>query len=144
MVTLTSKSPEETFRLGAELAVSVEAGLVVGLIGDLGAGKTQFVKGFAAGLGITERVHSPTFTLVNEYRSGRLPCYHLDLYRLDTAEQILGAGLEPYFKPAGAITVIEWFDRAANQFPITARSITVRIDSQSETQRTLVYEDSSA
>ena len=144
MVILTSKSPEETFRFGAELAAKAQSGLVLGLIGDLGAGKTQFVKGFAAGLGIADRVHSPTFTLVNEYRSGRIPCYHLDLYRLDTAEQILGAGLEPYFKPDGAITVIEWFDRAAKQIPITARLITVRIDSQSETQRTLVYEDTCA
>lgn len=144
MVTLISKSPEETFRLGSELAAKAEPGLVLGLIGDLGAGKTQFVKGFAAGLGITERVHSPTFTLVNEYRSGRFPCFHLDLYRLDNADQILGAGLASYFKPDGAITVIEWFDRAEDQFPITSRLITVRIDSQSETERTLIYEDSRA
>jgi tRNA threonylcarbamoyladenosine biosynthesis protein TsaE len=144
MVIRISKSPEETFEFGAELAAQAEPGLVLGLIGDLGAGKTQFVKGFAAGLGITERVHSPTFTLVNEYRSGRIPCYHLDLYRLDTPDQILGAGLEPYFRPDAAITIIEWFDRAENQFPISARVITVRIDSQSETQRTLNYEDSCA
>lgn len=144
MVTLISKSPEETFRFGAELAAKAEPGLVLGLIGDLGAGKTQYVKGFAAGLGITERVHSPTFTLVNEYRSGRLPCYHLDLYRLESPHQILGAGLEQYFKPDDAITVIEWFDRAESQIPIPGRLLTVRIDSESETQRTITYDDSRA
>src|SRR5688572_20985699 len=103
MVTLTSKSPEETFRIAAEFAKNAHPGLVLGLIGDLGAGKTQFAKGFASGLGITERVHSPTFTLVNEYRTGRLPCYHLDLYRLDTPEQIHSAGVEPYFQPQDAV-----------------------------------------
>jgi tRNA threonylcarbamoyladenosine biosynthesis protein TsaE len=144
MVTLISKSPEETFRFGAEFAAKAEPGLVLGLVGDLGAGKTQYVKGFAAGLGITERIHSPTFTLVNEYRSGRIPCYHLDLYRLEGVDQILSAGLEQYFKPEGAITVIEWFDRAANKIPITGQFITIRIDSQSATQRTIIYDDSRA
>src|SRR5688572_28044569 len=109
MVTLISRSPDQTFQIASNFASKEQIGLVVGLIGDLGAGKTQFVKGFAAGLGIAERVHSPTFTLVNEYRSGRLPCYHLDLYRLETAEQILSAGLEQYFAPENAVTLIEWF-----------------------------------
>jgi tRNA threonylcarbamoyladenosine biosynthesis protein TsaE len=144
MVTLTSKSPEETFRLAAEFARTAQPGLVLGLIGDLGAGKTQYVKGFASGLGITERVHSPTFTLVNEYRSGRLPCYHLDLYRLETSEQIHGAGLEPYFQPDGAITLVEWFDRARDLVRASDRLIVVRINapaSASSNERTIVYED---
>src|SRR6478752_5422785 len=99
MIIQVSKSPEETFEAGERLGRSALAGFVVGLIGDLGAGKTQFVRGFARGLRITERIHSPTFTLVNEYRSGRLPCYHLDLYRLDSPEQIIAAGVEQYFQP---------------------------------------------
>src|SRR5688500_8014715 len=127
MVTHISKSPEETFRLASEFALQAQPGLVLGLIGDLGAGKTQFVNGFAAGLGITERVHSPTFTLVNEYRSGRLPCYHLDLYRLDTPDQIHSAGLEQYFQPDGGVTLIEWFDRARGLVPILNRLIVVQI-----------------
>ena len=143
MVTRISKSPEETFRLASVLAIQSEPGLIIGLIGDLGAGKTQFVKGFAHGLGITERIHSPTFTLVNEYRSGRIPCFHLDLYRLDSAEQILASGLEQYFKPEGEITLIEWFDRA-DGIPISGRLLKVRIEHQSETERMITYEDSGA
>ena len=140
MVTLISRSPEETFRLGADFASTAQAGLVLGLVGDLGAGKTQYVKGFAAGLGITERVHSPTFTLVNEYRSGRLPCYHLDLYRLENADQILSAGLEQYFNPVGGITLIEWFDRARD-LHIPARLHVVYIQARSEREREVAYED---
>jgi tRNA threonylcarbamoyladenosine biosynthesis protein TsaE len=144
MVTLTSKSPEDTFRIAADFAKSAQPGLVLGLIGDLGAGKTQFVKGFAAGLGITERVHSPTFTLVNEYRSGRVRCYHLDLYRLDTPEQIHSAGLEQYFQPEGAVTLIEWFDRARGIVPTSERLIVVQISapaSAEDNERSIAYED---
>jgi tRNA threonylcarbamoyladenosine biosynthesis protein TsaE len=144
MVILTSKSPEETFRIAADFAKTAQVGLVLGLIGDLGAGKTQFVKGFALGLGITERVHSPTFTLVNEYRSGRLPCYHLDLYRLDTPDQIHSAGLEQYFQPEGAVTLIEWFDRARGLVPTSERLIVVQIStpaSAEDNERTIAYED---
>ena len=83
---------------------------MIGLSGDLGAGKTQFVKGLARGLGIAARVHSPTFALVNIYAGGRLTLFHLDLYRLDTPEQIAAAGLEEYLRPAG-VTVIEWAER---------------------------------
>jgi tRNA threonylcarbamoyladenosine biosynthesis protein TsaE len=117
--------------------------MVLGLIGDLGAGKTQYVKGFASGLGISERVHSPTFTLVNEYRSGRIPCYHLDLYRLETREQIHSAGLEPYFQPEGAITLIEWFDRARDLVPTSDSLVVVQISARpsgNESERTIVYE----
>src|SRR5687768_9808159 len=144
MVIHTSKSPEETFRLAAEFGRTAEPGLVLGLVGDLGAGKTQYVKGFASGLGITERVHSPTFTLVNEYRSGRIPCFHLDLYRLETPEQIHSAGLEPYFQPEGAITLIEWFDRSRGLVPTTERLVIMQIaaaPSGNGTERTIAYED---
>jgi len=144
MVILTSKSPEETFRLASEFGKTAEPGLVLGLVGDLGAGKTQYVKGFASGLGITERVHSPTFTLVNEYRSGRIPCHHLDLYRLETTEQIHSAGLEPYFQPKDTITVIEWFDRARGLVPASDRLIVIQIGahaSGNENERTIAYED---
>ena len=142
MVTRISKSPEDTSRFASELAAQSEPGLVIGLMGDLGAGKTQFVKGFAGGLGITERVHSPTFTLVNEYRSGRVPCFHLDLYRLDSAEQILAAGLEQYFKPEGAITLIEWFDHSEGRIPFAGRLLRVFIEHRTETERAITYENS--
>src|SRR5689334_23872555 len=94
MVTSISHSPAETFALGEAWGRVVPAQLVFGLCGDLGAGKTQLVKGLAHGLNIQARVHSPTFALVNVYGGGRLPLFHLDLYRLDTPEQIVTAGLE--------------------------------------------------
>src|SRR5450755_1064781 len=101
MAIFISHSPAETEALGEKFGRAAERGLVIGLSGDLGAGKTQFVRGLARGLGITGRVHSPTFTLVNEYGGGRLKLFHLDLYRLETAEQILTAGIEEYLAPDG-------------------------------------------
>jgi tRNA threonylcarbamoyladenosine biosynthesis protein TsaE len=110
MATFISHSPAETEALGESWGHVAESGLVIGLSGDLGAGKTQLVKGLARGLGITARVHSPTFTLVNEYDGGRLKLFHLDLYRLETREQIVAAGLAEYLQPNG-VTVIEWAEK---------------------------------
>jgi tRNA threonylcarbamoyladenosine biosynthesis protein TsaE len=110
MATFISHSAQETAALGEQWGHKVQAGLVIGLSGDLGAGKTQLVKGLARGLGIGERVQSPTFALVNLYTSGRLPLYHLDLYRLETAEQIRSAGLEQYLETEG-VTIVEWAER---------------------------------
>src|SRR5258708_40031451 len=99
MVTNISHSPAETAALGETWGQAAHSGLVIGLCGDLGAGKTQLVKGFARGLGIDAGVHSPTFALVNVYTAGRLRLFHLDLYRLETPEHIIGAGLEEYLQP---------------------------------------------
>ena len=96
MATTISHSPAETAALGEQWGRTAPSGLVVGLCGDLGAGKTQFVKGLARGLCIEARVQSPTYALVNIYAGGRLTLFHLDLYRLDTQEQIAAAGLEEY------------------------------------------------
>ena len=110
MATIISHSVADTLAVGETWGRAAETGLVIGLSGDLGAGKTQFVKGMARGLGTTQPVHSPTFALVNIYRGGRLTLFHLDLYRLETREQIVGAGLEEYLYPEG-VTVIEWAER---------------------------------
>ena len=110
MATIISHSPEETAALGEAWGQVAAGGLVLGLCGDLGAGKTQLVKGLARGLDTPELVRSPTFALVNTYVGGRLPLFHLDLYRLATREQIVGAGLEEYFRPEG-VTVVEWAER---------------------------------
>jgi len=110
MVTNISHSPEETEALGERWGRDARSGLVLALSGDLGAGKTRLVKGLARGLGITARVHSPTFTLVNIYGGGRLDLYHLDLYRLESPGQIAAAGLEEYLNAPG-VTVIEWAER---------------------------------
>ncbi len=106
-----SKSPEETVALGRTLGESARPGLIIGLKGDLGAGKTQFVRGVALGLRATDRVHSPTFALLNEYRTGRLPIFHIDLYRLETVDAIESAGLDDYFRQTEGVTLIEWFER---------------------------------
>jgi tRNA threonylcarbamoyladenosine biosynthesis protein TsaE len=106
-----TRTPEETMALGEQWAAEAKAGWVIGLSGDLGAGKTQLVKGLARGLGHTGKVSSPTFALVNEYTGGRLPLAHLDLYRLDTHEQVIGAGLEPYLTRPEGVAVVEWIER---------------------------------
>ena len=111
MATHISTSPEQTIALGRAFGERAQPGMIVGLKGDLGAGKTQFVRGVAAGLTATDRVHSPTFALINEYRSGRLPIFHIDLYRLETAEAILSAGLDDFFQQKEGVTLIEWFER---------------------------------
>lgn len=111
MATHISTSPEQTVALGRAFGEHATPGMIVGLKGDLGAGKTQFVRGVAAGLGATDRVHSPTFALINEYRTGRLPIFHIDLYRLETPEAILSAGLDDFFQQNNGVTLIEWFER---------------------------------
>jgi tRNA threonylcarbamoyladenosine biosynthesis protein TsaE len=108
MATFISHSAAETQALGEQWGRNAIPGLVIALSGDLGAGKTQLVKGIARGLGISARVQSPTFTLVNVYEGGRLKLFHLDLYRLDTPQQIAGAGLDDYLETPDGVTVVEW------------------------------------
>jgi tRNA threonylcarbamoyladenosine biosynthesis protein TsaE len=169
MATFISHSPDETAALGEQWGRAAESGVVIGLSGDLGAGKTQWVKGLARGLGIAARVHSPTFALVNIYNGGRLTLFHLDLYRLESRRQIAAAGLEEYLNPAG-VTVIEWAERwfgadhrpqTTDYRPQTTQHATrtiensalrlapgclrwVQIDVLSESERRISYEDSGA
>jgi len=150
MATYISHSPEETAALGEAWGRAATSGLVIALSGDLGTGKTQLAKGIARGLGVTERVHSPTFALVNEYRGGRLPLFHVDLYRLDTTGQIIAAGLEEYFHPAG-VSVIEWAERWFGDQPgstfdfqgtkLNPQFRQVHIETTGETKRRIIYED---
>ena len=132
----SSKSPDDTLRLGEQWGHEARPGWVIGLTGDLGAGKTQLVKGIARGLGIASRIQSPTFTLIHEYRDGRLPLYHIDLYRLENAEQVVGAGLESYFYQADGVTVVEWAER----YPLKEYRH-ARIDALGENDRRITYED---
>jgi len=110
MVTNILRSPEETEQLGFQWGQSAKTGWLIGLTGDLGAGKTRLVKGLALGLGSTDRVHSPTFALINEYGSGRIPLIHLDLYRLETPEAVHHAGLLDYLLAPPGLTVVEWIE----------------------------------
>ena len=102
-----SHSTEETENIACNLAMSLEAGRIITLDGDLGAGKTAFVRGLAKGLNVTDRISSPTFTIVNEYRSGRLPVFHFDVYRITSSEEMYDIGWEDYIVQ-DAIVVIEW------------------------------------
>lgn len=146
MVTFISHSPAETGSLGERWGRAAQRGLVIGLSGDLGAGKTQFVKGLARGLGITARVHSPTFTLVNEYGGGRLRLFHLDLYRLETRGQIVSAGLEEFLQPDG-VTVIEWAEKMVDEEwrmkneEKPRRMIFVKIEILGGSERKIIYDD---
>ena len=106
-----TNSEQETERLGEMLAAGLEPGAVVAFTGDLGAGKTAFTRGLARGLGITQRVTSPTFAIVNEYTGGRLPLFHFDLYRLDSAEELFDIGWDEYLD-RGGVCAVEWSERA--------------------------------
>ena len=149
MATHISRSPEETLALGEQWGRAAQRGWVIGLSGDLGAGKTQFVRGFARGLGITARVHSPTFALLNEYGGGRLRLFHLDLYRLNSADEVAGAGLEEYLINPDGVAVVEWIERwlpevQRPESKAQGRVRLVRIETLSETERQFTYEDSGA
>ena len=102
-----SNSEAETEALGEALAGRLTAGDVIAFSGDLGAGKTAFTRGLARGLGVTERVTSPTFAIVNEYLGGRLPLFHFDLYRLSSAEELFDIGWEDYLD-RGGVCAVEW------------------------------------
>ena len=118
-----SNSPGETEALGAALAKLLWPGAVVAFTGDLGAGKTAFVRGMAQGLGVAGRVTSPTFTIVNEYEGGRLPLFHFDLYRLASSDELFEIGWEDYLR-RGGVCAVEWSENAAGAL----ERDTVRVD----------------
>jgi tRNA threonylcarbamoyladenosine biosynthesis protein TsaE len=107
----TTNSPDETEELGRGLAERLTPGDVLALVGELGSGKTRFVQGIARGLDIRGYIKSPSFTIINIYEGGRLPLYHIDLFRISSSGELDGLGLEEYIYGKG-ISVIEWADRA--------------------------------
>ena len=102
-----TKSPEETEKIGENLAIRLRPGDVIAYQGDLGAGKTAFTRGLARGLGIREAVTSPTYTIVNEYLSGRMPLFHFDMYRLRSADDLFDIGWDDYLE-RGGVCAVEW------------------------------------
>jgi tRNA threonylcarbamoyladenosine biosynthesis protein TsaE len=134
--TLVTKSEDETVEAGRQLASSLSADSVVLLLGDLGAGKTAFVRGLAEGLGASPAdVSSPTFTLIQEYRSGRVPLLHVDLYRLNNPREVEDLGLEEL--GSGAVVAIEW----AEKLPYAPRdAIRVSIKHLEEGERRITIE----
>lgn len=133
---LESRSPDATRELGARLGRHARPGEVIALYGDLGAGKTCFIQGLAAGLGVAEAVASPTFILIAEY-AGRLPLYHVDLYRTASLEEIRALGLDDLLGGEG-VTVIEWGEKAEPLLP--ARTIRVRIEGVGDEPRAIELE----
>ena len=131
-----SVNAAETKAVGERLAREIQTGDVLALVGDLGAGKTQFVKGLAKGLGSTAVVTSPTFTLVHEYQGSRLPIYHFDFYRIESLAALRAIGFDEIVF-GGGVSVIEWADRFAEAIPPQARWIKFEI--VSEDQRRILF-----
>lgn len=121
--------PEETYALGKSLGESAKPGDVICLNGDLGVGKTVFTQGFAAGLGITEPVNSPTFTIVQQYDDGRLPLYHFDVYRIGDVSEMDEVGYEDFFYGEG-VCLIEWSNLIEEILPDHMTSVTIEKDLQ--------------
>ena len=122
-----TNSSEETFRFGTELAKQAKPGDIYTLNGDLGVGKTVFTQGFAKGLGIEEAVNSPTFTILQEYETGRLPFYHFDVYRIADPEEMYEIGYEDYFFSNG-VCIIEWAQLIEELLPKEIHKIEIEKD----------------
>jgi tRNA threonylcarbamoyladenosine biosynthesis protein TsaE len=137
VATFISNSPAETEALGRQFAADVVRGSVLALQGELGSGKTLFVKGLVAGLGSGAEVTSPTFTIVHEYRDGRLPVYHFDFFRVENQLALVRLGLDEYFFGDG-VSVIEWADRFPESVPDQARWILFEIKSENQRAITLL------
>lgn len=123
-MTIESFKMEDTFQLGKRLGELAVPGQVVCILGDLGTGKTVFTQGFAQGIGITEPVNSPTFTIIQEYEDGRIPLYHFDVYRIEDIEEMYEIGYEDYFYGVG-VCLIEWSNLIEELLPEVRTTITI-------------------
>ena len=124
---IETHDPEETFEVGRTIVMNAKPGQIYTLTGDLGVGKTVFTQGVAAGLGITEPVNSPTFTIIQEYEDGRLPFYHFDVYRIGDLEEMEEIGYDDYFFGQG-ICLIEWAELIEEILPEKRIEVTIEKD----------------
>ena len=131
-----TNSPEETEAIGQLIAARLQPGTVIAFEGDLGAGKTAFTRGLARGLGATDRVTSPTYTIVNEYLGGRLPLFHFDMYRLHSSDELFDIGWEDYLERGGICTV-EWSENVRDAME---GALIIRIEKTGDTSRTITLE----
>jgi tRNA threonylcarbamoyladenosine biosynthesis protein TsaE len=131
-----TNSPEETEKIGEKLAKALPAGTILAYRGDLGAGKTAFTRGLARGLGANEPVTSPTYTIVNEYLSGKLPLFHFDMYRLRSADDLFDIGWEDYLDRNG-ICAVEWSENVAEAME---DAIFITIQKTGENSRRIIVE----
>ena len=129
-------SPEETELLGERLGRLLAPGTVIAYLGDLGAGKTAFTRGIARGIGAEGPVTSPTYTIVNEYLSGRIPLFHFDMYRLHSADDLFDIGWEDYLE-RGGVCAVEWSENVADALE---SPLTVRIEKLGDTSRRITVE----
>ena len=135
-----TNSPTETETVGEHLAAQLLPGTVLAYLGDLGAGKTAFTRGLARGLGAVDPVTSPTYTIVNEYLSGRLPLFHFDMYRLSSSDDLWDIGWEDYLD-RGGVCAVEWSENVADAME---NAITVRIEKLGEESRRITIEGGTA
>ena len=138
---ITTHSADETQALGKKLAESLRPGDVIAYFGDLGAGKTAFTRGLAEGLGVSEQVTSPTYTIVNEYLSGRLPLFHFDMYRLGSSDELFDIGWEDYLA-RGGVCAVEWSENVEDALQDAIR-ITIEKDSLAPDTRHITIEGGS-
>ena len=132
-------TPEQTEALGERFAAALHGGEIIAYRGELGAGKTAFTRGLARGLGISMRVTSPTYTIVNEYAGGRLPLFHFDMYRLHDADDLFDIGWEDYLD-RGGVCVVEWSENVAEAM---TGAITVTIEKTGDDARRITIEGGS-
>ena len=135
-MTFETHSPEQTEALGEALGKVLSPGAVVAYTGDLGAGKTAFTRGLAKGLGASEPVTSPTYTIVNEYLSGRIPLFHFDMYRLRSSEDLFDIGWEDYLE-RGGVCALEWSENVADALE---NPIRVQLEKTGENARRITIE----
>ena len=132
----TTNSPAETEAIGAALGKTVKPGTVIAYRGDLGAGKTAFTRGLARGLGCTDMVTSPTYTIVNEYLNGRMPLFHFDMYRLSSSDDLWDIGWEDYLE-RGGVCAVEWSERVEDALE---DAINITIEKTGEESRRITIE----
>ena len=140
MMQITTHSADETQALGQKLASRLAPGDVIAYFGDLGAGKTAFTRGLAQGLGITDPVTSPTYTIVNEYLSGRIPLFHFDMYRLSSSDELFDIGWEDYVN-RGSVCAVEWSENVEDAF--YGDEVVVRFEKLGPTTRRITITEGS-
>jgi tRNA threonylcarbamoyladenosine biosynthesis protein TsaE len=137
--TIISRSEDQTRQYGKEYAMNLKQGDVVALYGELGSGKTQFIKGICMGLGVKQVVNSPTFIIINEYTSEKIPVlYHFDFYRMKSRDEIMDIGFKDYFDRK-ALLMIEWPELVENELPDGVKKIFLNFDSSGENVREIKF-----
>ena len=129
-------SADETEALGERLAKTLHGGEIIAFTGDLGAGKTAFTRGLARGLGIPMRVTSPTYTIVNEYLTGRIPLFHFDMYRLGSSDELFDIGWDDYLA-RGGVCAVEWSERVSDALPEDTIFVDIARTDEHEDWRTI-------